>query len=650
MAVIVTGLMFAWDWNTTPEAAVVVKTSEYKGVIGAPAAPAVSIPAPVAAAAPVVAPADQSPVVTLFAYTVKKGDSLIKVFGEVGAKKVCKLNKLANCNHIEIGQVLDRPEGITPRETKTVVDVVAKPAAKPADAKPATAALADKPVIAKRVTRVYQPAVVVAPKTNEAGEILYRRVGTAPLNGCGKRTIASISEEAWEVLGLSDDDREYLRGHADLVDGPRIHFTEKEGLHQIETNVRLERVTFCRAGKVASLGPMRTAWDAKTAVYGERFVLPSSKTLVWMRNCFNWVILPEEKTVFVPPPPPAEPPVAETPPPEPVVAKPPEPPRIVELPAKQGRRFWETDEELYVAADFDPNSESYSASGAFYPFVARRPWGRFLTGVGFDYSQWEGVNRGFNYDGYQYMVGPKVKVIDDEGQDFGIGIYAGAITENGSAGDYAMHRRCTAIGPSITYSNYMRELNGETIVPEVNLFLSYAWGQGCSGDHTWQGALIPDKSQLMEMNSLVKAGFRIILVKTEMWRYYLQAGYFEEQPGGRSASIRFGVSDKYKILFVGAGWNFDLVNGGHVPAWGLAIDVVRGVHVWRNKVLEGQAMAAIVKAGGAVHRGIVFVHTPSDDERVDDPTGIEPAAAPPAESLPAAEPPVDRLEERKEVE
>jgi LysM repeat protein len=218
-------------------------------------------------------------------YTVKPGDQLLQKFGKQ-AKVVCELNKLANCDHIEVGQVLKLPAGVTPREVKPAV-AEAKPVAKPVQASSVVAPVAEpsvkKAAIAKRVTQVYKPVVVrpvAVPMTNDAGEILYRRVGIAPLSGCGKRTIASISEEAWEVLGLSYDDRVYLREHADLANGPRIHFTENGGLHQIETDVRLEQVTFCRAGKAVAMGPMRTAWDATVAVYGERFVLPSSPAFV----------------------------------------------------------------------------------------------------------------------------------------------------------------------------------------------------------------------------------------------------------------------------------------------------------------------------------------------------------------------------------
>ncbi|QQR79206.1 MAG: LysM peptidoglycan-binding domain-containing protein [Candidatus Moraniibacteriota bacterium] len=524
-------------------------------------------------------------------YTVQRGDQLLKKFGKQ-AKVVCELNKLANCDHIEVGQVLKLPAGITPRETKTVVEVVAKPATKPADAKPATAVLADKPVIAKRVTRTYRP-VVVAPKTNDAGEILYRRVGTAPLNGCGKRTIASISEEAWEVLGLSDDDRVYLREHADLIGGPRIHFTVEEGLYQIETNVRLEQVTFCRAGKVVAIGPMRTAWDAKTAVYGERFVLPSGKMLVWMRNCFNWVILPEEKTVFAPPPPPAEPPVAETPPPEPaivVASEGPAPTPQADAPKGFCNRF---DPHLVIGQEHEPRHDggdqadsNFLAAALYCTWRNEDDDGTHGLGAKLTASSWSGTvnQRAGKYTGHMHLVGPAYEYISDDGWDTEVSLpMVGQLHERFHQDKYESRRDFNLVGLSAGYNNYERRLRGEPLIPETQVFGTLAIPLSRAVYHSWDGQAIADTEELSRFGVYANAGVRVWLYEDEdsVVLPYAQLGYFLETPSSESLSARLGIADTNRICGIGAGIDHDLLRGGDVAAWGWWCDVVKGIRVGR---------------------------------------------------------------------
>lgn len=284
------------------------------------------------------------------------------------------------------------------------------------------------------------------------------------------------------------------------------------------------------------------------------------------------------------------------------------------------KRYWETAERLYITGSYDRNSNAHSLSGAFYPYVQREPWGRFLAGGAIELSQWEGTNRGFDFEGHQAAWGPEVRWQLDKGHDVSLALLAGSIKERGSQGAYAMDRRCKVLGPSVVYTNYVRELREEKFAPEFSAFLSILYGQSCEGDHMWFGQTIADKAQLLRLNHLVQAGFRIIMVKTENWRFFLQAGFFEEDSNARTASVRFGISDKYKIIFVGAGWNFDLLNGGEVPGWGFAIDVMRGIYVYRNHVLEREALEAIVRAGGAVHNGLVFVRTSPAEPVVTTPT------------------------------
>ncbi|TXH07504.1 MAG: LysM domain-containing protein, partial [Candidatus Moraniibacteriota bacterium] len=121
-------------------------------------------------------------------YTVRQGDWLSRVFPNTW-EAICVLNDLADCGRIYPGQVLTLPEGVEAAEKSAR-------AAKPKG----------RPVVKTETPK----AVRAAPMVNDAGEILYRIVGTAPLKGCGKKDILTVSEEAWATLGLSEEDRVYL--------------------------------------------------------------------------------------------------------------------------------------------------------------------------------------------------------------------------------------------------------------------------------------------------------------------------------------------------------------------------------------------------------------------------------------------------------
>ncbi len=577
----------------TPVAQATIR--EAKGIIGTKAEPAVVVP-------------DST-------YTVKSGDQLLKLFGRKGAAVVCEDNKLASCDHIRVGQVLKLRAGVTPREAKAATPVIAKPAAKPASETTAIVTPATKPVIAKRVARTYKYAaprpVAVVPKTNEAGEILYRRVGTAPLNGCGKKNVATVSEEAWEVLGLSNDDREYLREHADLANGPRIHFTVAEGLHQIETDVRLEKVTFCRAGKATAIGPMRTAWDAKESVYGERFMLPSGKTLVWMRNCFNWVILPEEKTVFAPPPPPAEPPVAESPPPEPIAIEPPADERVPATPvAEVAKSFCNRfDPHLVVGQEHEPRHDggdqadsNFLAAALYCTWRNEDDDGTHGLGAKLTASSWSGTvnQRAGKYAGHMHLVGPAYEYISDDGWDAEVSVpMVGKLHERFHQDKYESRRDFTLAGISAGYNNYERRLRGEPWFPETQVFGTAAVPLSRAVSHSWDGQPITDTEELSRFGVYANAGVRWWLYEDEdsMVLPYLQLGYFLETPSSESMSARLGIADVNRICGIGAGVDHDLKRGGDVLARGWWCDVVKGARVGRSAHRKHQMVVEAADRG-----------------------------------------------------
>lgn len=585
-AIAIALVWFAWYHNRAVPTTVVTPVP----MVVAPAASepeaAASAPAPAPAEVPTAAPEAAK------TYTVEKGDWLSLVFPN-DWKAVCALNELPNCGKIEPDQVLKLPEGVEATE---------KSARAP---KPKTAK-AQKPKAAAA------PNAPRVPKTNDAGEILYRVVGQAPLNGCGKRDIASISEEAWEVLGLSNDDRAYLRQHADLANGPRLNITVAEGRIDMPSGMRLEQVTFCRNGKVVARGPYRTDWaDGHASVKGERFVLPSGKVLVWMRNCYNWVILPEEKTVFVPPPPRVEPPVAEIPPPPPVPETPeqPAPPVVAKAP-------WWTCNRIDPSAvggreqEFNGADSAHSNFGALSAYCLTRTAandGSHGPGAKLTASNWGGhVNDGTGaYTGYTYQFGPSYKLVKDEGRDYEYSVGIGRLVEKFSQSDYASERRFNLLGVSFGHNDYRRRNAGEVWWTEWQAFGTASFPTSRSAKHSWQGQRIGDTSELSRLDAIVNLGVRAYVHEDpfaeslfERLPKYVQAGLFAEPPTSASMSLRVGLTDPNRIVGVGAGVNKDIQNGGgFVPAAGVWVDATRGLEVGRSVVRQSQARSEAARQG-----------------------------------------------------
>ena len=579
-----------WDLNFKPKSAVLKPPTNVTVTVAPAAVPAASAPeAPASAPAPAAAPAEAAKKT----YTVEKGDWLSLVFPN-NWKAVCDLNKLADCGQIEPDQVLELPEGIEATE-------------KSARAKKPKVVKAEKPQSA------VASSVAVA-KTNDAGEILYRTVGRAPLNGCGKRDIFDISREAWNVLGLSVDDQAWLQLNADLKNGPRINATAAEGLMKLDTGIRLEQVTFCRAGKVVSMGPMRTAWDADTAVYGERFVLPSGKVLVWMRNCYNWVILPEEKTVIVPPPPPAEPPVAEIPPPAPPVEPPPPPiasppPTIV---AEESNPLCRFDPHAVIGQEHEPKHDggdradsSFLSAALFCTWRNKADNGTHGLGLSLTASSWSGTvnERAGKYKGNMHLIGPAYEYISDDGWDATVSApMVGKLNERFSQDKYASERSFSLIGLSAGYNNYERRLRGEAWFPETQVFGTVAKPLSGVVKHSWDGQRIADTEELSRFDTYLNLGVRQWLYETDdSWVLpYAQLGYFLEAPSSESMSARLGIADSRRIVGFGIGIDHDLKRGGDVAAWGWWLDVTKGVQVGRSMYRKRQILVDAERRGVTV--------------------------------------------------
>lgn len=553
--------------------------------------PAAPVPA-AAASAPVSAPvlAEAPPPASEVArtYTVEKGDWLSLVFPN-DWKAVCELNKLAHCGQIEPGQVLTLPEGVEATEKS---------------------ARALKPKAAK-VEKSAAKRPVATPKTNDAGEILYRVVGQAPLLNCGKRDIASISKEAWKVLGLSEEDQVYLTLNADLANGPRLNITEAEGRIDMPSGMRLEQVTFCRKGKVVTRGPYRTDWDDRQQtigpVMGQRFKLPSGKVLVWMRNCFNWVILPEEKKEPpAPPPPPAEPPVAEIPPPA-LPAEPPAPVPVAEAPKGLCDRF---DPHAVIGQEHEPKHDggdhadsSFLSAALYCTWRNEADTGTHGLGFALTASEWSGtVNRqAGKYEGTMHLVGPSYEFISDDGYDYTVSApMVGKLHERFSQDKYRSRRDFSLIGVSAGANFYQRRLAGKEWFPETQVFGTWAKPLSTAVAHSWDGQRIADTEELSRFGNYLNLGVRQWLYETPDSKVlpYAQLGYFLESPSSESMSARLGISDPMRIVGIGVGFDKDLQNGGHaVLAWGWWLDVMKGVQVGRSKYRRYQIVTEAERRG-----------------------------------------------------
>ncbi len=523
-------------------------------------------------------------------FAFKRGETVSGRFGK-DAKKFCEHNQIADCNRVQAGVKYQLPEGVEPKKYATK---------------------AAKPQVARQAV---QTAKLVLPKTNEAGEILYRRVGVAPLKGCGKRDILSVTEEAWTVLGISEEDRAWLRLNIDQKHGPRINLTEAEGLFRIPTGMRLEQVTFCRKGKVVSMGPMRTAWSADEAVYGEKFALPSGKVLVWMRNCFNWVVvdLPpppkkEEPPVTVTPPAPS---VQEVPPAEPPIQEP--PPPVTEAPKSKGMcdhidPAVALGQEYTLPHDNGARDDSTFVTASVY-CLRRLPSDDGSHGIGakITASMWDGLTahkRG-EFSGWNVLFGPSYKQILDKGIDWEVSVVGGKQVEEYREGAYASRREFGLVGLTAGLNDYRRRLNGEEWFPEWQVFGVLTFPLDKDVSHSIFAKPIADTGDLSRFDFGLQAGFRQWIYETpDLWVHpYFQAGVFVQHPTSASMSLRLGIADPDHIFGFGVGHNYDLKNGGDlVPALGWWADPIKGGRVVRDKVRQRQIVSEAAERGVTMDR------------------------------------------------
>jgi|GEM_PF-4141056 len=580
----------AWTWS---QSAALVSTTP---VVAAAASATGHVASAPGAAASAATPAEPQPaaadtVTEPKTYTVERYDWLSIVFPN-DWKAVCKLNRdilKKGCGHLEAGQVLSLPDGVQATDKS---------------------AQAKKPQGKKVVKTVSPKALRLAPlpKMNDAGEILYRVVGTAPLNGCGKRGIADVSREAWQVLGLSNDDQAYLTLNADLKQGPRLN-TEAEGRVDMPSGMLLELVTFCRKGKVVAMGPMRTDWaDGHPAVKGELFVLPSGRTVIWMRNCFNWVTLHEgKKELPALPPPPAEPPIALLVPPELPIAPPPAPP-APPVEVKDGHWCDRIDMAGALGQHHVPTQNGDNAGSNFLVFLVdclqrlESNDGSWGLGGKVNYSDWKGsANRGAgHYKGKNASVMVSYRQIMDEGYDGGVAFGPGRQRESYRQDEYTSDTSYTLLALSLSANDYRRRLAGETWDVERQYYGGISLPISSKMSQSWKGTNIADTSGMSRLKVGVQAGGRWWPYETEDLPVlpFVEGGIFVQHPTSASGNLMIGIADPARIVGVGIGVDKDFQNGGDaVLAWGWWADPIQGARVGRSVYRKHQVITDAAARG-----------------------------------------------------
>lgn len=567
-----------------------------QAVVQAASAPASAASAATQVAQPKAAPA----AVEAKTYTVKPGDTLGKRFGK-SWKAVCDLNTelmKGNCNHLEIGWVLNLPEGVEPLE--------------------------DEALPAKKAVKV------LASQPTTTGEFLWKKVGGAPLRGCGNKDAATINEEAWADYirqGLmTEAERDELRELTRGMIEPNILLTSSEGRVELKPGDRFPAVSFCsKNGQATSRTNVLAAWDAEKTgpVFAQSFKLKSSvpdadgmvTEWLWVRSCHNWVPRKVKLPVapkLTPPPPPAPLPVIEPDPPaEPTPLPPapaPVPPATV---TDKGLCDW-IDPNASLGQEHEPSHNDGDVTHSNFATVSlycMRPFeaadgatGSHGFGGKVTASDWRGrVNhREGHFSGWNAMGGPSYKRVMDEGYDWEVSLAAGHQRDRFSQGQYASQRDFNLVGMTAGYNDYRRRLAGEEWLPEKQFFGALTLPVSRNVSHSWNGQPIADTEELSRFRFGVQAGYRQWLHETSdsVVLPYFQAGIFVQDPTSSSLSLRLGVSDPARIVGVGAGIDQDLQNGGHpVFAWGWWADPIQGFRVGRAKYRKHQVITDAAKRG-----------------------------------------------------
>ncbi len=488
-------------------------------------------------------------------YQVKLGDTLSARFGKTAAVSVCELNveleRIKNCHDIKAGQWLQLPPNVSGNK-----------------------------IVRKNVSA---PATTASTKS---GVFRWVKVGGAPLYGCGKREEGLINDEAWQKIGLTDEEQSELRQMVSSQQHRNTYFQPGD---------RFEAVAFCRAGQVAFERNVLGAWQKDVVVLARTYVLKSGRVLHWVRNCNNWVVGKPLPPVAEPPdevtPPagtPAEPPVAATPP-----ALADEPPASELQPVlpqpEEEKSSCLLDPKMYLGQEHEPEHDGNDADSSNLAAALYCTWrgegGTHGLGFGFQGSWWNGhVNFGSGkFQGRMLAFGPGYEYIADNGWNLEGKLLLGRIHENFSQAQYQSSRTIDIIGPAVSLNLGQRRDRGEKLLPETRLFGMWGLPTSVKAGHSNFGQSIADIKELSRFGSYLSLGVHQDVYDFESFTLWARVGYFRESPVAESMNFRIGISDPYRVCGVGVGVDLDLMNSGEALGWGWWCDIVKGTQVVRSE-------------------------------------------------------------------
>ena len=478
-------------------------------------------------------------------YTVVSGDTLSGRFGKEDGQKVCDANRdvlTQGCHKIYPGQVLKLPEGVEPRARL----IKAAPRAVQPKAAQAVPVAPSQPKRVPSVVRVRQDDRCIM-----LGVAPYNPEHRLPrlLEGIDEleRLSPALKVRAKEMVSLGAEPEKLLI--KDHVFAEMLYKSKKTGktIHVFGKQVcNPEQGGVPEAMLVYELGTD----EAGNVVY---LALPL--------KCGN-------PGIIIGPPRREEPPAVVTPPPPTVT----EPPAVVEPPeAKVVVRNHDWDLGLYLGGDRDVTYAGYD--GAFYPKLVFTKSGRHAFGIGSTGDAWKGETpapQSFSFEGTKIGVGPAYKFSSYERRDFTGKLMLAWLRESGHNGDgYEMHRKASLICAALSYNDAAREKNGETILPEWQVWLTFCEPMGgVKASHSFQGSPISDTKAIEALNYLLSVGGRVYLCKdftclfgeseiAKKLQPFIELGANRTSPFPWSYHAYVGVRTKNKVLGVGVGlhWN-----------------------------------------------------------------------------------------------
>ena len=216
-------------------------------------------------------------------------------------------------------------------------------------------------------------------------------------------------------------------------------------------------------------------------------------------------------------------------------------------------------------------------------------------GGGYKYNDWWGESEAedFEYEGRRQLVKlPSYKFINPiDHRDFGMELLFGKEKQKGWSKDqkYESNSRFDLVGLGAFGNFYAREEEGERWWPKTQIWGSVLKVTGKEASHSWDGYSIADTSDLENFDWAVDVGVRQYIYDFDWLRTYGLVGYTAELDFYESLNAMLGVSDIHDIIFLEAGWGFDLKSGGDPTELGnVGVDITNLVSYGVGKIRKAK--------------------------------------------------------------